>query len=99
MVGLLDLVKIDQMLQNLKKINTETTALLTDCGHKIFGFTRVIRVLLIISNPLPSFAFITILQPYPHHISMILSFLVKYDFEDSHKSDPKYASAPPISLF
>ena len=55
MVGLLDLVKIDQMLQNLKKINTETTALLTDCGHKIFGFTRVIRVLLIISNPLFSF--------------------------------------------
>ena len=36
---------------------------------------------------------------YLHHISMILSFLVKYDFKDSHKSDPKYASAPPISLF
>ena len=39
----------------LEKINTETTALLTECGQTIFGFTRVIRVLLIISNPLFSF--------------------------------------------
>ena len=51
MVGLLDLVKIDQMLQKLKKINIEMTALLTECGQTVFGFTRVLRI---IFNLLPS---------------------------------------------
>ena len=50
-VRLLGLVKRDHMLQKLKKINIEMTALLTECGQTVFGFTRV---LCIIFNLIPS---------------------------------------------